>query len=370
MSDRGKKMKEKEISTVALAVIVVSCVIVSIIGTYLATRPGEELPPGEEEEEEEEEEEKLKVALLLTDVITDISWSGPAYNSLLEIAEDLPIEVSYSEQCGVADAERVIREYIEDGYKIIFAHTYDYSGTVAHLMAENPDVILSGTISVEDATPNVAMATLDLRPGNYLMGIVAGYLTETNKIGFVMPYPGPDWEAERDSMFQGARSVNPEIETSFAVNFSFVDIPNAKEITHSMIDEGCDFVYVKGGACVGAMRACEETGKGYTFGSQADMHSIAPEVVVTSVVWNPEVAYRTIIEDYLADGEVKNMYYLGFAEGAVYLAPWYGWEDRIPQELDDLLEEAMEDMLAGKITLPKGPMVELVISLQPDAIIP
>ncbi|RYE60141.1 MAG: BMP family ABC transporter substrate-binding protein, partial [Hyphomicrobiales bacterium] len=68
----------------------------------------------------------LKVAMILPGPISDNDWNAGGYAGLQAAAENLGIEVAYSENVADADAERVMRDYASRGYGLIFAHSFSY----------------------------------------------------------------------------------------------------------------------------------------------------------------------------------------------------------------------------------------------------
>ena len=45
------------------------------------------------------------------------------------------------------------------------------------------------------------------------------------------------------------------------------------------------------------------------------------------------------------------MYNFGIEEGTVGLAPYHNFEDKVPQEVKDKMQQIMDDIVAGKIEL-------------------
>ncbi|MCS6843950.1 MAG: hypothetical protein NZ528_06445, partial [Caldilineales bacterium] len=61
-----------------------------------------------------------KLAALFPGVITDADYNTLGYIGVTEVGKKLGIETAYSERVAVPDVERAMREYIADGYNIIF----------------------------------------------------------------------------------------------------------------------------------------------------------------------------------------------------------------------------------------------------------
>ena len=62
------------------------------------------------------------MAAIFPGVITDNDYNTLAYVGMTEAQKTLGIEAVYSESVAVPDVDRVMREYIDAGYNIIWTH--------------------------------------------------------------------------------------------------------------------------------------------------------------------------------------------------------------------------------------------------------
>ena len=69
---------------------------------------------------------EYKLAVILPGVTTDADYNTLGYLGGLGVQKDLGVEMAFSESVAVPDVERVMREYIDDGYNIIFTHILTY----------------------------------------------------------------------------------------------------------------------------------------------------------------------------------------------------------------------------------------------------
>ncbi|MFP3759282.1 BMP family ABC transporter substrate-binding protein, partial [Cupriavidus sp. SIMBA_020] len=61
--------------------------------------------------------------------------------------------------------------------------------------------------------PNFATYDVRTYQSAYLAGVVAGYTTKSNTLGFVGSVPVPEVVRNIDAFTMGARSVNPKVRT-------------------------------------------------------------------------------------------------------------------------------------------------------------
>jgi len=332
-----------------IAAVAVIIVVIAAAAVYLVTQP--EAPPGEEEEEEEEEEEKQwKVALLLPDVITDLTWNGPAYQAVMKmLADGVADEVSYTEMVAVPDMVRIAGGYAKDGYDLIIQHGAQFVDTTRDAAQNYPDsYFITTALEGPDFPSNAGVVWVYLEEAYYLLGILAGRMTETNVVGTLLPLEIPGIVEWSKGFKAGVLSVNPDATVLKAVTGSFMDATMGKEAALAQIEAGADFIApMTDGPALGAIIAAGETGKAYVFGCEGDTHFVNPDVVVSSAIWDQN-SYRVVLEDIKA-GTFKQRYQADIKTGGARITPFYALKDDIPASVIDEMDKAEEDILSGEL---------------------
>jgi basic membrane lipoprotein Med (substrate-binding protein (PBP1-ABC) superfamily) len=185
----------------------------------------------------------------------------------------------------------------------------------------------------------------------FLMGMIAGSMTKSNKIGMVGGYPIGEVNRLFHAFMNGARSTNPDVQ--FKVNFigSWYDPPKAKEAAFAQVETGVDILYAERAGVVDAARE-----KGIlAFGNVNDMNKEenGKDVVVTSALWHMESAINNAIAE-VAAGNFKAANYKEWtmmAKGGATLAPYYEFESRISADIKAKVAAVQADIMAGKITV-------------------
>ena len=78
--------------------------------------------------------------------------------------------------------------------------------------------------------------------GWYMMGVAAGKMTKSNKLGFVAAFP-LGWTSTFINAFTlGAKSVNPDVQTIVAYTFAWGDRAKEADTTNSLINQGVDVI--------------------------------------------------------------------------------------------------------------------------------
>ena len=100
-------------------------------------------------------------------------------------------------------------ELIQQGAKLIFPQSFGYLQPALNVAKRHPDVIFEHPAGNKLAS-NLGTFWSDTTSYEYLMGVVAGKSTKTNKLGWVVGYPIPNILVSINAFELGARSVNPK----------------------------------------------------------------------------------------------------------------------------------------------------------------
>ncbi|MGQ9787783.1 MAG: BMP family protein [Candidatus Hadarchaeaceae archaeon] len=294
-----------------------------------------------------------KIALLLPDVITDLTWNGPAYQAVSRlVAEGIADKFSYTEQVAVPDAVRIASGYAAEGYDLIIQHGSQFVDTTREAAQKYPNsYFVTTAMLAPDFPSNASVVWVYLEEAYYLLGILAGRMTKTNVVGTLCPLEVPGIVEWSKGFKAGVLSVNPNANVLYAVTGSFMDATLGKEAAMAQIEAGADFIApMTDGPVLGSIMAAQETGKAYVFGCEGDTHSINPNIIVTSAIWDSYAHYKTIMLDIKA-GQFKPMYSADLKSGGATLTPYYALKDQIPQSVLDEIEQARQDIISGKINV-------------------
>ena len=129
--------------------------------------------------------EKIKVAGIYTQPIQQ-KWDACLHKALLKLAEAGEIEYVYSEKVSNTDYIRVLREYSEAGVKLIVGEAFGISRDVRKVADDYPEVAYLMGDSFGPYGKNMSVFDNFIHEPCYLMGMLAGKMTKTNKIGMVV----------------------------------------------------------------------------------------------------------------------------------------------------------------------------------------
>ena len=294
--------------------------------------------------------DKIKVAGIYTQPIQQ-KWDARLHLALQRAADEGRIDYVFSEKVANTDYVRVLREYANGGVDLVVGEAFGISPEARKVADDYPQVAFLMGDPFKPHGSNFAVFDNYIHEPCYLMGIIAGRMTKTNKIGMVGGYPIGEVNRLFNAFIAGAKSVNPNI--VHKVNFigSWYDPPKAKEAAFAQIESGVDVLYAERAGVVDAARE-----KGIiAFGNVNDMNKEenGRDVVVTSALWHMENAVDHAI-DLVKRNQFKAENYKEWtmaAKGGASLAPFYEFEERLPKELKELIGIRFRQILAGAFTV-------------------
>ncbi len=314
----------------------------------------------------EELKKPKKVGLILaTGGLGDKSFNDISYAGCQMAKDKLGVDFDYVEPKAIAEYEGFQRDFAKSGeYIIIVCIGFDQAFPLEIVAAEYPEQNFALVDMVVD-NPNVASLTFRANEGSFLVGVVAGMMTETEKIGFV---GGMDIPLIRD-FFEGyeagAKWANPDVTVSEPVFVgAWADPTKGKELATTLVEGGNDAIYSAAGKSgLGALEAAHEEGV-MAFGVDLCQDYLYPEMVA-SMTKRVDVAVYEMILSALV-GKFQG----GFYSGGI-MERWIGmcrlpeeeslWEDLFNFEHQPLTadvlakaKEARDGILSGEITVPTG----------------
>lgn len=290
--------------------------------------------------------DKLKVAGIYTQPIQQ-KWDARLHQALSNAEGRGDIEYVYSEKVANTDYIRVLREYADGGIDLIVGEAFGISREARQVADDYPNVAFLMGDSFGPHGSNFAVFDNYIHEPCYLMGIIAGSMTKSNRIGMVGGYPIGEVNRLFHAFMNGARSVNPDVEFKVTFIGSWYDPPKAKEAAFAQVEAGVDVLYAERAGVVDAAR---ESGI-IAFGNVNDMNKEenGTDVVVTSALWDMNAAISNAIQE-VKDGKFTASDYKEWTmmqKGGASLAPYYEFEDRIPADAKAKVEQIEADILSG-----------------------
>lgn len=179
----------------------------------------------------------------------DAGWDRTFYESFDRIVASQPVEgvnilpLKMTEGLWGDEAEAAMRTYAESGEcDIVWAHG-GLNDNVDHLKGDFPDTMwIEVGSGVIEYGGNDYHFWLRCHEASYVMGVLAGHLSEANVFGGVGTYPASDVNDSINSFFDGAKSVKGDIIRKVAFTNSWYDPKAANEAAAAQIAAGATHI--------------------------------------------------------------------------------------------------------------------------------
>ncbi len=295
----------------------------------------------------------LKAGFIYVGPIGDLGWTWTHDQGRLAVEAEFgdSVETSYVESVPEgADAERVMSQMARSGVDIIFTTSFGYMDPTINVAADFPDVAFEHATGYKRAE-NVSTYSARFYEGRYVIGEIAGAMTETNKIGYIASFPIPEVVRGINSAYLAAKSVNPDVEFKVVWVYTWFDPGKEADAANALIEQGVD-VIMQHTDSPAAMTIAEEKGV-YAFGQASDMSAFGPNAQLTGIIdnWGPYYIERV---KAVMDGTWESTdTWDGIAEGMVQFAPF---SDKLPADVVARAEATIAAIGSGEFSPFTGPI--------------
>lgn len=297
----------------------------------------------------------LRIAFAYVGPVGDAGWTFAHDKARKAVEAEFGAKVvtSYVENVPeAADAERVLRDMVAQGNRLIFGTTFGYMVPMLKVAAESKDVKFEHATGYKTA-PNLRTYDSRTYEGAYLAGVVAGGMTKTNTLGVVASIPIPEVIRNIDSFTLGAQSVNPKIETRVVWVNKWFDPPKETEAAQALLNDGAD-VLMQNTDSSAVLQTAEKAGK-LGFGWDSDMSRYGPKAHLGSAVINWAPYYKKAVSDTLAGTWATGQTWWGVKEGAIDLV---SISSKVPDALKHKVEAVKKGLKSGTYAIWKGPIAD------------
>ena len=300
--------------------------------------------------------EPLKIAFAYVGPVGDGGWTFAHDNARKAVEKEFgdKIQTSFAENVPEsADAERVIKDMVAQGNKLIFGTTFGYMGPMLKVAAESKDIKFEHATGYKQAEN---MNTYDSRTyeGAYLAGVIAGKMTKSNTLGVVASIPIPEVIRNINSFTLGAQSSNPKVKTKVVWVNEWFNPPKETEAATSLINGGADVLFQNTDSPA-VLKTAQDKGK-RAFGWDSDMTAYGPKAHLASSVinWTPYYiqATRNALEGKWTGGAHT---WWGVKEGAIDIV---SIAEDVPAETKAKVDEVKAGLKDGSFSIWKGPLMD------------
>lgn len=192
---------------------------------------------------------KFTVAMV-TDVggIDDKSFNQSAWEGMQKFGKDNGLEkgtngYDYLQSKSAADYTTNLNTAVRSKFDLIYGIGYNLQPNIEKIAGQRPNSNFAIIDSVVEGKKNVASITFKENEGSFLVGVVAGLTTKSNKVGFV---GGTDSDLINKfaAGFQaGVKAVNPKADVKIEFAGAFDKADKGQSMASAMYQSGVDVIY-------------------------------------------------------------------------------------------------------------------------------
>ncbi|GAA4193938.1 BMP family ABC transporter substrate-binding protein [Microbispora amethystogenes] len=292
----------------------------------------------------------------------DGSFNDAAAKGLDQAVSELKVEKKELEAtAGETDAQKEerLRLLANGGYNPVIAVGFAYSGSVAKVAKEFPDVKFA--IVDDDAAKgdNISNLMFAEEQGSFLVGAAAALKSEKGNIGFVGGVDVPLIHKFEAGFEAGAKAVKPDIKIQSKYltqppDFGgFGDPAKGKTAAQGMYDAGADVVYqAAGGSGAGVFEAAKAA-KASAIGVDSDQAALPAyadfkDVIITSMIKKVDVAVFDFLKNFTTGTVKPGPTVYDLKAGGVDYSTTGGKIDDIKPKID----EYKQKIIGGEISVP------------------
>lgn len=294
----------------------------------------------------------IKVGFIYDSPVDGVGWShlqdlGRKY---LEKKLGDRVTTFYAASIPEAGSQRVIRRMVAAGADLLFTTSFGYMNPAFQVATAHPNVIFMNCTGYKRRA-NMGLYMARFYQARYLAGMVAGAMTNTNKLGFVAGQPIPQVIRAIDAYTLGARAVNPKAKVSVIWINAWYDPTKARAAANTLIAQGIDVItyHTNSPAVIQAAAEHDVYSIGYStlsdYGGKYQLTSVVPH-------WGPffvEMAKRVLNGTWQS-----NKYLPGLKIGAIGLTPF---SSVVPARIRERVNKAKQAIIDGKLNVFAGPIV-------------
>ena len=307
----------------------------------------------EAETEEDIDGTGFKIGMV-TDVggVNDGSFNQSAWEGLQRAGEAFGCEVKYIESKGDADYVPNIESFLDEDYDLIVCVGYMMADAVRDAAELYPDQKFA---IIDDASnadlDNVTCMMFEQEQASYLVGLAAGYTTESNIVGFVTGAANETMNSFGYGYCAGVLDANPDATILQYNANNFGDASGGKTAVNTMVTKGADVVFhAAGGTGIGVIDGCKEN-KIWAIGVDSDQSPLAPETILTSALKRVDNACYDATKKTILGTLEGGVETYDLAAGGVDIAPT---KDNLSKDVLEKIEKAKKDIIAGDLVVPKN----------------
>ena len=243
------------------------------------------------------------------------------------------------------DPQAVLEQAIADGNTLLFTTSPRLLPASLHTAVEHPETVIMNC-SLNESHRYIRSYYARMYEAKFIIGAIAGSLTESGRLGYVCDYPIFGQIAGINAFALGAQMTNPRAE----VHLEWSSVKGIEAATRALTEQGIHLISAQDTAQL-------SHGKRSSFGLSC-IHG-EKQVLLASPLWRWDIYYeeilrrmlsKTVKAEYESSSKALN-YYWGMSAGVIDLE----YAPQLPRgtrRLADFLQESMRRELCNPFLTP------------------
>ncbi|GAB3202555.1 BMP family protein [Geodermatophilus arenarius] len=292
-----------------------------------------------------------RIAAVFSGTTTDADYTFLGLQALQAAEEDHGAETTYSESVQVPDAERVLREYVADGYTVIWTHGSQFYDATVAVAEEAPEVVF---IAEQDTQPsdvpdNVWVLDRNFHLAFYPLGVLAAGASQSGRIAYLGGVTLPFSYSEVHAVEQALADSGSTATLTPVWTGDFNDPTRAQQFTSQLLADGNDVVLTSLNlGAVGAFEGVADAPAGVLMTAKyTDKSNLAPDHYLTSVLYD----FTPMLDEILTsveDGETGGYLGMDYEQGISLQPP-----TNVDQAVVDQVDQVVEQLRSGEIEVER-----------------
>ena len=310
---------------------------------------------------------------MVTDVggVDDKSFNQSAWEGLKAYGEENNLKkgtngFDYIQSKNDADYKTNLNNAVKKDFDLIYGIGYKLKPAIEEISGQRKDnhfVIVDDVVENRD---NVASVTFKEHEGSFLVGVVAGLMTKTDKVGFIGGIEGDLINKFAVGFEAGVKAVNPDAKVKIEFAGAFDKADKGQSMAAAQYNSGIDIIYhAAGGTGTGVFTEAKNLKQKnpdkdvWVIGVDRDQHEEGnvkingkvENITLTSMVKRVDVAVKDLAVQ-AKDGKFPGgkVIEYGLDENGVSIAPT---QDHLPEDVLKKVDEFKQKISSGEIKVPE-----------------
>lgn len=288
--------------------------------------------------------ETPKIGFITTGSMDEPGWNAFNYEGIRAACKSLNVELLVRDGVRENDGScpKAVAELVEEGAEMIILSADGYSQEMEPLFSQYPQIFFYGLHS-NFSVSNLTGYSTRMYQARYLSGIIAGFTTQTGKVGFVATTPTSEVYRGVNAFALGVQRVRPDAEVVLYLTGSAADPEADIAAAQALIQkENVDVIthHQNQYSVIEEAERSQIASIGY-YGAERGVS----DKMLARVSCNWEMLYTALLEEYLRGRSTHIINdWLGLESNVIDLT---GYSSLVSPETIDEVQEARQEILSG-----------------------